>query len=212
MAPDPTSSVPRPPIASLATSNRRLRSSWVSAQNSPVQPPATTPVAPASIRPSILRAKPCSSMRPSSWKGVVMAGMGPDQVTLSRFIILSVFKRSGAPQWPSLTRSSATASTAARARVTIIVILASRRSPRASATSSTRGTSSNGWWGRDRPVTGWTSWPGRTSRTRPSTHWRTSSTTPTWPRSGSGRRWRTVPASSCSRRASRSGSPRRRRR
>ena len=82
-APVPTITVPRPADGLARDVDRgACARHGVIAQNSPVQPPATKPVAPAASRRSILSENERSSMRPSSSKGVVTAGIGPDQFTL----------------------------------------------------------------------------------------------------------------------------------
>src|SRR6056297_3156719 len=89
MAPAPISAGPRPAAARTVIAARSRRSGRDIAQNSPVQPPATMPVAPAANSRSILAAKASSSIDPPR-NGVVMAGIGPDQSMSSRSIMASL--------------------------------------------------------------------------------------------------------------------------
>jgi hypothetical protein len=89
MDPVPTMAGPRPLQAATVSRARCSRSGSFSAQNSPVQPAATMPVAPASNRRAMLAVKDSSSMERSRRKGVVIAGIGPVQVTDVRSTVVS---------------------------------------------------------------------------------------------------------------------------
>ena len=105
IAPVPPITGIRPATASTARATTRLRSSVVWAQNSPVQPLATTPPTPAAIRYSMTRRKASSSIAPSASKGVTTAVKGPRQST----VVLSMGSPPQIPLVPRLARVFKTA-------------------------------------------------------------------------------------------------------
>ena len=85
-------SVPRPAEAATERSARRLRSSWLSAQNSPVQPPPRSRWRRRRSGARYCRRTSARRCGPSSSNGVVTAGIGPDQLTLFLSIVALILE------------------------------------------------------------------------------------------------------------------------